>query len=342
MSGDSYNPLNLTETAAAFSASVPGSLRSARPQRLEARTVLVAVNRKAGSGRAKQTAEQVLDEIRARGLQVEATGDIESLSRIARQLTSDNDLRAAVAIGGDGTAGALLNGTPPGTPIAVVPTGTENLLAKYTRNRGRPTDIGKLLDDGVVIQLDAGKAGGRLFALMISAGFDAEVVRQVHAQRDGNITHLAYAKPILNAVRKYPYPPMTVSWTTADGERGQTTGCWVFGVNLPRYAQGLPIVPEACGKDHLLDVCVFERGGTAAGLWYLWNVLRRRKQKVESVTSARCPSFRIESTADGVPYQLDGDPGGVLPVDVTVEPGRLSLLVSRFSAEHLGFDTSSV
>jgi diacylglycerol kinase (ATP) len=30
-----------------------------------------------------------------------------------------------------------------------------------------------------------------------------------------------------------------------------------------------------------------------------------------------------------VPYQLDGDPGGLLPLDVQVLPGRLTLVVPR-------------
>jgi diacylglycerol kinase family enzyme len=36
--------------------------------------------------------------------------------------------------------------------------------------------------------------------------------------------------------------------------------------------------------------------------------------------------LRIAADED-VPYQLDGDPGGMLPVEVEVLPGRVSLLV---------------
>ncbi|MEM6798202.1 MAG: diacylglycerol kinase family protein [Planctomycetota bacterium] len=304
--------------------------------------VLVVVNSKAGSGRGRRTADAAISAIRGRGFSVHEVQDLRNLKQLAAELAAAGDLRAAVAVGGDGTVGAILNETPPGTPIGVVPAGTENLLAKYTGLRVTGGEIAGLLERGVVVQMDAGCAGDRLFALMISAGFDAEVVRKVHAHRDGNITHLAYAKPILDAVCTYPYPAMRVSWTDRDGAEQQTTGRWVFGVNLPRYAQGLPIVPEASGVDRLLDVCVFRRGGTAAGLWYLWNILRRRRQKVESVTTARCGRFRIESDEPNVAYQLDGDPGGVLPVEVSVAPCRLSLLVSRSAAERLGFDTAAV
>ena len=37
---------------------------------------------------------------------------------------------------------------------------------------------------------------------------------------------------------------------------------------------------------------------------------------------------RLRVTAEEeVPYQLDGDPGGVLPVEIEALPGRLTLVV---------------
>jgi len=48
----------------------------------------------------------------------------------------------------------------------------------------------------------------------------------------------------------------------------------------------------------------------------------------------RVQTQRLRVEADSpVPYQLDGDPGGELPVDFSVLPGRLTLLVDRGWAE---------
>ena len=306
-------------------------------QRRAAREVLMLLNRKAGAGRGRDRVAQAEAAIAEAGCQPHRVERFEQLEPEARRLAASGDLRAVVAIGGDGTVGAVLNGTPAGTPIAVVPAGTENLLAKYLGCSREASDLSKLLQDGVVVRLDAGCANGRLFSLMISAGLDAEVVRQVHAERTGNITHLAYAKPILGSLRRYKYPPLRVRSTDEAGAEHQVEGRWVFGVNLPRYAQGLPIAAEANGADGLLDLRVFERGGVAAGLWYLWHVVRRRHHRLSSVTAERRREFRIESDAEDVAYQLDGDPGGVLPVDVAVEPGRLSLLVMPAVATRLNF-----
>jgi diacylglycerol kinase family enzyme len=49
-----------------------------------------------------------------------------------------------------------------------------------------------------------------------------------------------------------------------------------------------------------------------------------------------CEALRIESD-EPVPYQLDGDPGGLLPVDVEVLPERLRLVVTPAAARACGF-----
>jgi diacylglycerol kinase family enzyme len=44
--------------------------------------------------------------------------------------------------------------------------------------------------------------------------------------------------------------------------------------------------------------------------------------------------MRITSE-DEIPYQIDGDPGGHLPVEVEVVPKRVSFLVPRKTAKRL-------
>jgi diacylglycerol kinase (ATP) len=229
--------------------------------------------------------------------------------------------------------GAMLNVAPAGTPLVVVPCGTENLLARYVGNKRNAAAIARLVADGVVIRLDAGCAGGRLFSLMLSAGFDAEVVHSLHQARSGNISHLAYAWPIWKALRSYRFPGLVVRSAS-----GEFAGSWLFCMNLPPYARGLPILPQATGHDGALDLCVLKKGSIAAGIWYAWNILRRRHQQLPSVNTQRVAELRIEPLGERpVPYQLDGDPGGHLPVDVKIVPERLSLVVRPEVAQRLGF-----
>ena len=56
------------------------------------------------------------------------------------------------------------------------------------------------------------------------------------------------------------------------------------------------------------------------------SVLLGRHQRSADWTMRRVGRARITSDAP-VPYQLDGDPGGLLPLDVESLPGRLTLVV---------------
>ncbi len=190
------------------------STRMARQIDRGAGRVLILVNRKAGAGRRRVVVDHVVECLASTGIATTVLSDLAELADAAHAAAEAGELRAVVSAGGDGTVTAALNAAPPGTPLAVLPMGTENLLARYLRHRSMPESILSLMTEGVVVPLDAARAGERLFAMVLSAGLDAEVVRRVHDQRTGNITHLAYARPLLQAIGGYQYPKVTAtSWT---------------------------------------------------------------------------------------------------------------------------------
>ncbi len=292
--------------------------------------MLLLVNRKAGSGRRREVIAEVESALQKEGMTATVVTDIEALRQQSAELLAAGRLRAVVAAGGDGTFGAALNSTPLGTPLAIIPMGTENLLGRYARHTRSPRQVAQLLARGVVVSLDAGAAGDRLFAVMLSAGFDAEVVRRVHGCRKGNITHLAYAAPICSAVFGYGHPSFELRWQDDAGEWQSIDTRWLFALNLPRYAMQIPIAPHASGFDGEIDVCAFRHGSLASGLRYLTHVLLGRHQRLPDVTTLRRPRFQLASREGAqIPYQLDGDPGGFLPVDVRVIPGGMQMVVER-------------
>jgi diacylglycerol kinase (ATP) len=276
------------------------------------------------------------------GLRVSIFPSIDELAEQAAARLAAGSLRAVVAAGGDGTISLVANRTPPGTPLAILPLGTENLLAKYMEVEADPQQLCRAIAAGCCAQLDAGQAGGRLFTLMAGCGFDADVVRRLHDGRTGHIHHLSYAKPILDAIRKYEYPELRVRYAPAEAGEGaepteEIVARWVFVVNLPRYAGGLSFAPQASGTDGLLDVCTFKEGSLWSGLVYLSGVMLGQHEAMEDFGHVQTRRLTIESTGPA-PYQLDGDPGGELPVEIGILPRRLTLLTSHPWAERNGFD----
>jgi diacylglycerol kinase family enzyme len=230
-----------------------------------------------------------------------------------------------------------VNRTDSGLPICVYPSGTANLLPQYLALRSDPLLISKVIDDGFQIKLDAGLANGRVFLVNASCGFDADVVRQVHRRREethsGHLSYWSYLKPIIRAIRSYQYPEIRV-----DLESAPTDPCssrpdpwmvrWVFAFNLPLYGWGLPLAPWAHGTDGLLDVCTFRGGFFWNGLRYLVAAQGGWHRRLHDCGIGQATRLRI-SAEQPVAYQLDGDPGGWLPLEIEVLPRRLTFVVPK-------------
>ena len=306
----------------------------------DARRVLICVNPRAGAQNRQALVDQLARALTGKGFEVTVLDQIEALISEANTALAAGRLRAVVAAGGDGTVRLVAERTPPGTPIAVLPLGTENLLARYLELTSDTEDLANVVADGNIVRLDAGRAGERLFTLMAGCGFDADVVRRLHQDRQGHIHHLSYAKPILDAILEYEYPELRVYYAAASAPDGaapdqEITARWVFAVNLPRYAGGLNFSPEASGTDGLLDVCTFKEGSLWHGLMYLGGVMLGQHETMQDFVRVQTRRLRIEAAAPA-PYQLDGDPGGNLPVEISIEPGRLTMIVAQGWAEKQG------
>ncbi len=301
---------------------------------IEANHVLIAVNPFSGRGAVGDRVERLRQKLGQLGMVVEVFTSLEKVCQRANQWQAEGRLRALVGAGGDGTAAELVNRTDPGVPLALLPAGTANLLARHWALPHQVEKLAEIIKVGRIVRLDAGRAAGRVFLLMIGCGFDAEVVRRVHAyrqsnRRGGHISYLSYLKPILQAIRSYSYPEIRIYWDEAcEAAEGASAlvARWVFVCNLPRYGWGLPLAPKAVATDGLLDLCAFSRGSLWRGLSYVASAQFGWHELLADCIVRRAGRFRL--TADEpVAYQLDGDPGGFLPLDVEVLPGRLTLIV---------------
>ena len=318
--------------------------RLAKRQVNDRRELLISMNPRAGWRTRHDLVDAIITALRSGGYQVRITTSLDELKDLVRAGLEANSLRAVIAIGGDGTASVVRNHVPLEVPMLVVPMGTENLLGRYLRQLAEPHAVFDVIEHGVVIDLDLGRANGKHFLLMISAGFDAEVIRSLHENRRGNISRLAYCLPLLRVMRSYKYPQMQLHRDTRSAPGGEPFSCrWLFGFNLPLYALGLPIAPDAVATDGLLDVCTFKRGAVWGVARYLWHVARRMHVTLSDARLCQMPRFRLEAPGtDAVAYQLDGDYAGTLPVAVDVLPGQLRLLVSASTASRLGFQKPEI
>ena len=305
----------------------------------EARSILISVNPRAGAKSKHEHVSEIAATLQRAGFTAQIITELQSLKALAIEGQKTGTLRAVLAVGGDGTASVVRNHVPLEVPLLIVPMGTENLLGRYLRQSPEAEAVVKTIEDGVVVEFDLGRVGNQYFLVMITAGFDAEVIRSLHENRRGNISHWAYFLPTLRSIRGYEFSPMRLYWDSTSAPDAEPRECrWLFGFNLPLYALGLPIVPHADGTDGLVDVCTFERGAVWSVVRYLFHVVQRLHLALPDAAICQTRRFRLEPVGEvTIPYQIDGDYGGTLPVEVEMLPGQLRLLVSPETASRLGF-----
>lgn len=295
--------------------------------------VIVAANPYSGRGPTLQRVDMLTAALRARNLDVRVVW--EPAERAAALATAAPGA-TVVAVGGDGTVAAVINELAPGTTLAVLPAGSENLFARALGFPDDPIALAGGVAAGVTCTVDLGRAtttvGGRtrtrLFSLMLSAGFDADVVHRVARWRtDGptlkRVGRRSYVQPLARALLAYRHPAMTVSV-----DEGAVEAAWCLVSNVPAYALGLRLTAGARPDDGRLDWVVFQRAGVSALARYAWAARRGRLGSCAGARAGTAARMRIDS-ATPVPVQVDGDAWGVTPVDIETLPGALRVISWR-------------
>ena len=135
-------------------------------------------------------------------------------------------------------------------------------------------------------------------------------------------------EPTLQSLNNYAHPDIRVfcDHDAGEADQPQVFGKWVFVMNVPIYAGGMSIVKRAHGADGQMDVCVFKRGSAIHDLVYLSAMYLGQHESWKDCDIREARRCRLESD-DPVPYQLDGDFAGHLPVDIEIAPLRVTYLV---------------
>ena len=256
-----------------------------------------------------------------------------------------------IAVGGDGTVRAvaeILGGT--GIPLALLPSGTGNLLARNLEltlddlAHSLATAFGggtRAIDvAGIEITREDRTKDSHAFLVMAGTGLDAKIMSNTDPELKKRVGWLAYARalvPVLrdNSVLKLQYK------VDSDRVRSARAQGIVVG-NCGSLPANIMLLPDAVVDDGLLDVIVLKPqslGGWLAVLVKIFwenGVVKRTKAgrkmadlKSDSVAMHQGKSLTVKlSRPEEV--ELDGDPFGVMTgCVVTVEPGALIIKVPQ-------------
>ena len=262
------------------------------------RRLAAIFNPHSGGGGYKRDVPLIFDALRGLGyevqdLQTEEPGDASRLAREA--VASGFDLVAA--IGGDGTVNEIINGLAGSeTPLAIIPTGTVNVLAMELGIPLEPPDAVKLLggDAGHVSWIDLGLAGDRYFGLMAGVGMDAAVVAALNPTMKKALKEAAFAVQGLATYLTHEDPLIRV---TCD-ERTVEGYFAVLG-NSSNYGGAFGITPLADMRDGLLDVCVLKDKSFVSTVSYWTAALINAHIKHPKVEYFRTEAALLETVEAG-------------------------------------------
>ncbi len=294
-----------------------------------ARRVVAIVNPVSGRGAVAPLVRRVKRALlRAGGtLEVRVTNNPGHATELASQV--GDDVEAVLVVGGDGTVCEVVNGLfGKAVPSVILGTGTENLLAREFGMPHEPTEVARTLLFGERFSCDVGEVAAgsgrakRRFLAVAGVGFDAECVVRLTMARRGHITHRDYFWPIWRTFWSHRFPVLRVE---VDGACVfDDCGLAITGL-IGRYSVGLRPLLHARYDDGLLDVCIFPCASRLRLIAHAYRVSRRQHIGPGGALYHQGQRVRISSPVE-VPIEIDGDVGGVLPVDVSVVPGAATFL----------------
>jgi diacylglycerol kinase (ATP) len=166
--------------------------------------------------------------------------------------------------------------------------------------------------------------GERPFLLWFGAGYDAIVIDALNRKRTGlmGIAGILRRSPgVLRAVHRYEAPEITIG---VDGSESSTAASVILA-NVGVMAFGGTLVDTADPYDGRLELLTVPRSGTARVAALCLKMMTSSLERAPEVSHQGTSWVRLDSEGE-VPFQLDGEPVGTLPVEVRVEPGAVRLL----------------
>jgi YegS/Rv2252/BmrU family lipid kinase len=232
-----------------------------------------------------------------------------------------------VAVGGDGTVRGCAEGVAStGVPLAIVPHGTANLLARTLGIPGHPQpalDIALCTAArSVDRRIDLAVADREPFTAMAGMGLDAAVVAGTKLKHQ--LGWLAYA---MSGAVHLALPPTRFTIKLDDAQPIERTARSVVVGNSGLLPGGFNLLPDARIDDGVLDVAVLAPHGPLGWPRLATRVLTHSHHQDRMLE--RLQARRVEITSQvTLPREVDGEvisPGQTLTV--SVQPGALTVRI---------------
>jgi diacylglycerol kinase (ATP) len=246
-----------------------------------------------------------------------------------------------IACGGDGTVNEVVNGLAGSdVPMALLPAGTANILAKELRIPWDIPQAARLIPGGKIRRVALGQVapvngngsaspaipkGGRYFLCVGGAGPDGAIVNAVNTDFKKTAGQLAYWAEGFRQLFTYNFPEMRIR---SNGEELNATTI-VVGRTV-NYGGPFKITTGASLYDDSFEIVTNSMKSRVGYASCLPALLMGKLRSLQGIGAWKAKEVVCESAgSDHAFAQVDGEPVGPLPLVFRVIPDALSLVTPQ-------------
>lgn len=269
--------------------------------------------------------DDVLVRLRAGGseVHVEQTSAPGHASKLAGEA---GEFDRVIVTGGDGTINEVVNGLAainPAPPLAIIPSGTSNVLAAEIGLPRSASALAEVIRYGTPQPVTLGTVNGRYFSVMAGAGFDAHMIANTSMRLKNHIGTAAYAVSFFQQLIDFEFSDYHL---TVDGD-AKTVGSVIVS-NVQRYAPRWVIAPGADLTEPNLHVCHVAPPDSRVSRATPMKLFGGRLALGRGLDIDVASSITIEGPA-GDPVQADGDIVTSLPATINAVPNAVRIMFPR-------------
>lgn len=240
-----------------------------------------------------------------------------------------------VAAGGDGTVNEVCNGLAhTGAVMGIIPNGSTNVFAQEMQLSSNIDKAADIILNGDAKVIDLGCVHGRFFIWMLGIGIEAKIASLVNPKIKQYFGVLAYVIAALQQLFDKAFSLMKIY--LEDKEIMFSTFNTIIG-NATSFDGFLGIRSQYSISDGWLDVCILQRKSYMGIFKLLREFARGRRDYyrfIDRFSAAHCrvKTLRVE-TVPSTFYHVDGEVMGKTPIEVSVHPKALTLLLPKPKAK---------
>lgn len=244
----------------------------------------------------------------------------------------DHEIKAIIAVGGDGTIHDVVNGlvhSGRSIPLGVIPAGSGNDLARVLA----VTKWEKALEaivEGETVPFDIGVVNDRhYFINSVGVGFDAAVSWVSNRAWYKNwlnklrLGKLAYVISVIRLLFTYRSDRITIE---TENMKKTWDKAWLVAVaNIESYGGGMKICPDAQYADGKYQLCIVHGISALHLLMVFPKVFSGSHKGHRAVELIEAKQIRIETTRRSYVH-MDGEVKITAPISLTILPQRVQVL----------------